>query len=51
MKLMGIPVPKLAGFYLFENWLDLPLKEKVRSVVGTWRRIIQRKYYKPLEYK
>jgi coenzyme F420 hydrogenase subunit beta len=51
MKLMGIPVPKLAGFYLFENWLDLSLKEKARSVVGTLRRIIQRKYYKPLEYK
>ena len=51
MKLMGIPVPKLEGFFLFENWLDLPLKEKVRSVVGTLRRVIQRKYYKPLEYK
>lgn len=46
MKLMRIPVPKLEGFYLFENWLDLPLKEKVRSVIGTLRRIIQRKYYK-----
>jgi hypothetical protein len=31
--------------------LDLPLKEKARSVVGTWKRIIQRKYYRPLEYK
>jgi coenzyme F420 hydrogenase subunit beta len=51
MKLMGIPTPKLEGFYLFENWLDLPLVEKVRSVVGTLRRIILRKYYKPLEYK
>ena len=49
MKLMGIPTPKLEGYYLFENWLDLSLKEKARSVVGTWRRIIQRKYYKPLE--
>lgn len=51
MKLMGIPAPKLEGYYLFDNWLDLSWKEKLRSVIGTWRRIIQRKYYKPLEYK
>ncbi|PKN65541.1 MAG: coenzyme F420 hydrogenase [Deltaproteobacteria bacterium HGW-Deltaproteobacteria-12] len=51
MKLMGVPTPKLEGYHLFENWLDLPLKEKARSVIGTWRRIIQRKYYKPLEDK
>lgn len=46
MKLMGIPTPKLEGFHLFENWLDLPFGEKFRSVGGTLRRIIQRKYYK-----
>ena len=46
MKLMGIPTPKLEGFHLFENWMDLSLEEKVRSVAGTLKRIIQRKYYK-----
>ncbi|HUL01045.1 MAG TPA: Coenzyme F420 hydrogenase/dehydrogenase, beta subunit C-terminal domain [Nitrospirota bacterium] len=48
MKILGIPAPRLKGFYLFENWLTLPLKEKARSILGTARRIIQRKYYKPI---
>jgi hypothetical protein len=29
-----------------ENWMDLSAKEKVRSVLGTVRRILQRGYYK-----
>jgi coenzyme F420 hydrogenase subunit beta len=51
MKLLGIPRPELNGFHLFDNWLDLPLKEKVKSTVGTARRIIQRNYFKPIEYE
>lgn len=50
MKLLGIPCPRLEGFHLFENWLDLPLKEKVKSIFGTARRIVQRNYFKPLDY-
>jgi coenzyme F420 hydrogenase subunit beta len=50
MKLLGIPYPRLEGFHLFENWLDLSLKEKVKSVLGTIRRIVQRNYFKPLDY-
>ena len=50
MKILGIPYPRLEGFHLFENWLDLPLKEKVKSVLGTARRIVQRNYFKPLDY-
>ena len=50
MKLLGVPYPELNGFHLFENWLDLPLKEKVKSVLGTARRIVQRNYFKPLNY-
>ena len=34
-------------FHLFENWFELPMKEKARSVLETVRRIIQSKYYKP----
>jgi coenzyme F420 hydrogenase subunit beta len=47
MRLFGIPTPRLDGFHLFENWMVLPLKEKGRSIVGTMKRIIKRKYYKP----
>jgi len=50
MKALGIPTPKLEGFHLFENWLDLPNREKVRSIFGTARRVIQRKYYRPSNY-
>lgn len=50
MKLLGIPHPTLDGFHLHENWMDLSLKEKIISVAGTIRRIVQRRYYKPLKF-
>jgi len=46
MKAFGIPTPRLQGFSLFKNWLHLPIKEKLRSVLGTAGRVIQRKYCK-----
>jgi coenzyme F420 hydrogenase subunit beta len=49
MKAFGIPTPRLKGFYLFKIWCQLSTKEKARSVLGTARRIIERKYYKPLK--
>ncbi|WP_413937058.1 Coenzyme F420 hydrogenase/dehydrogenase, beta subunit C-terminal domain [Nitrospira sp. BLG_1] len=45
MKMFGIPTPKLLGFSLFQNWLKLTFKEQIRSIVGTFRRILVRKYY------
>jgi coenzyme F420 hydrogenase subunit beta len=48
MRMLGIPTPHLEGFHLFENWLDLSLKEKVKSVLGTARRIVQRNYFKAM---
>ncbi len=48
MKMLGVPTPRLDGFLLLSNWLSLPLQEKARSVLGTARRIIKRKYYKPI---
>ena len=50
LKALGIPTPRLEGFSLFENWLDLPFIDKIRSVAGTARRAMQRKYYRPLEF-
>ncbi len=46
MKLFFIPTPRLKGFYLFENWMGIPVYQKIRSIFGTIRRIIQRGYYK-----
>lgn len=50
MKLLCIPFPRMKGFHLFENWCDLSNKHKVKSILGTVKRIIQRKYYRPLVY-
>ncbi len=51
MKLLGLPVPRLRGFSLFKNWRRLRLAEKLRSTIGTIRRIITRRYHRPLGLK
>jgi coenzyme F420 hydrogenase subunit beta len=48
MKMFGIPTPKYGGWPLFQCWMELSVKEKTKSVLGTVRRIIERKYYKPM---
>jgi coenzyme F420 hydrogenase subunit beta len=47
-RLFGLPVTRLTGFPLFQLWLGLPFKDKLKSTLGTARRILQRKYYRPL---
>lgn len=49
MDIMGIPVPCYTDFYLFRNWLRLPALEKLRSLTGTFKRIILRGWKRPLE--
>jgi coenzyme F420 hydrogenase subunit beta len=46
MKLLGMPTPKFSGFSLFRNWIRLPLWTKVRTVLGTMRRVLQRGQWK-----
>lgn len=46
MRTLGLPAPKLKGFSLFRNWLALSPKGKLRSTLGTVRRIIRRNYFK-----
>jgi coenzyme F420 hydrogenase subunit beta len=46
LKMFGLPAPQLKGFGLFQNWLGLPLADKGKSLFGTMRRIITRKYYR-----
>jgi len=48
MKIFGLPVPQYPGFFLPEQWWSLTIKQKIRSLLGTARRIVQRKYYHPL---
>lgn len=49
LRAMRIPVPHFEGFYLFSNWRDLSAGEKIRSIAGTFKRIIQRNWTKPLK--
>ena len=45
-RLLGVPTPRYQGYSLFRNWQALSSKEKVGSVLGTMRRIVQRGYHK-----
>jgi coenzyme F420 hydrogenase subunit beta len=47
-RLMGLPVPRLKGFGGAAAWWRLPVRQKLASVFGTLRRVVQRKYYRPL---
>ncbi len=47
MCTMRIPMPRFKGFSLFSNWRDLSVIGKTRSLMGTFKRIILRKLYKP----
>jgi len=42
MKLLLIPTPRYTGFSLFRSWIKLPTFQKIRSILGTLRRLIQR---------
>jgi coenzyme F420 hydrogenase subunit beta len=45
-RLLGVPAPRYTGYSLFANWRVLPRNEKLASVFGTMRRIIQRGYFR-----
>lgn len=47
MRLLGLPAPKLDGFSLLRNWMDLSVGEKVRSTLGTMVRVLQRGLRRP----
>lgn len=46
LKLFGIPTPIFRGFSLFRSWLQLPLRRKAITILGTARRAMQRKLYR-----
>jgi coenzyme F420 hydrogenase subunit beta len=49
LSMLLIPVPKYVGFHLWKNWWSLSLVEKLRSLCGTLKRILLRKWTKPLD--
>ena len=50
-RVFGLPVTRLRGFPLFRLWLRLSFKEKIKSTLGTARRILRRQYYRPLDLR
>jgi len=48
MKTLGIPAPHFQGFSLLRNWLKLSGGQKIRSILGTAKRIITRNYFRSL---
>jgi coenzyme F420 hydrogenase subunit beta len=51
LRALGLPAPRLKGFSLFKNWLRLSFEGKLRSTLGTARRIVQRNYFKRLQLR
>jgi hypothetical protein len=47
MKIWMIPCPALNGFNLRYNWKNLPLKQKIKTLLGTLRRIVRRNWMQP----
>jgi coenzyme F420 hydrogenase subunit beta len=49
MRLLGLPVTRLEGLDLWHCWKLLSVGEKLRATLGTVRRVLTRKLYRPLE--
>lgn len=42
MRLLLIPTPRFPGFHLFKIWMHLPFLKRIRTIVGSLRRLILR---------
>lgn len=49
MRMMFIPTPRFKGFSLLSNWRQLSWSDKLRSVLGTLRRIVSRGWLIPMK--
>ena len=47
MRLWKIPIAVFVGFNLEFNWKQLDLMQKIKTVLGTVRRILQRHWFSP----
>jgi coenzyme F420 hydrogenase subunit beta len=48
MRLFGMPAPNLKAYGVFDCWLKLSWGEKLKSTIGSVRRIISRSLYRRL---
>jgi len=45
-RVLGIPTTRLKGSNLFKAWRQLTFSDKLKSIIGTFRRILQRGYFR-----
>jgi coenzyme F420 hydrogenase subunit beta len=45
MKLLFVPTPKFIAFALFKSWLKLGWWRKIETILGTLKRLIQRRLW------
>ncbi len=48
MRLAGLPAPRDRGQDLFGLWRRLPVRERISSVAGTWKRILRERLWRPV---
>ncbi|MFC1888626.1 Coenzyme F420 hydrogenase/dehydrogenase, beta subunit C-terminal domain [Thermodesulfobacteriota bacterium] len=46
MRMLRIPTPNFLDFHLRQSWIKLPLQIKMRSILGTLRRLIHRNLWR-----
>jgi coenzyme F420 hydrogenase subunit beta len=46
LRLMGIPIPRFQSFSLRSAWLRQPIATRLKTIVGTLRRGLQRGWWK-----
>jgi len=49
MRVTGLATPRFGGGHLFQSWRGLSLSEKLRSTLGTFRRIFSKGLRHPLQ--
>lgn len=45
LRSLGVPAPRYVGFPLFSAWRELPVKKKLRSVIGTFVRVFRKRLF------
>jgi coenzyme F420 hydrogenase subunit beta len=45
-RLLGVPTPSFKGFSLFRSWRAIGVRAQAKTVFGTLRRIVRRKWFR-----
>ena len=48
MRVLGMVAPVDRGQQIFGLWLKLSFRQKVQSVLGTWKRVLRERLWRPV---